>query len=57
MKQYHIVSRIAIYMLAVVLISFGLYHFQNARDLIVYIPSLFPAELFGCILLALLSYW
>jgi putative oxidoreductase len=42
MKQYHIVSRIAIYMLAVVMISFGLYHFQNARDLIVYIPSSVP---------------
>ncbi|MEO7530762.1 MAG: hypothetical protein ABIS69_05105 [Sediminibacterium sp.] len=42
MKQYHIVSRIAIYLLAVVLISFGLFHFQNARDLIVYIPSSVP---------------
>jgi uncharacterized membrane protein len=42
MKQYHIVSRIAIYMLAVVMISFGLYHFQNARDLIVYIPESVP---------------
>lgn len=42
MKQYHIVSRIAIYMLAVVMISFGLYHFQNARDLIIYIPSSVP---------------
>ena len=42
MKQYHIVSRIAIYMLAVVMISFGLYHFQNARDLVVYIPSSVP---------------
>ncbi|MES2373304.1 MAG: DoxX family protein [Bacteroidota bacterium] len=42
MKQYHIVSRIAIYMLAVVMISFGLYHFQNARDLIVYIPASVP---------------
>jgi putative oxidoreductase len=42
MKQYHIVSRIAIYMLAVVMISFGIYHFQNARDLIVYIPESVP---------------
>lgn len=42
MKQYHIVSRIAIYLLAVVMISFGIFHFQNARDLIVYIPSSVP---------------
>ena len=42
MKQYHIVSRIAIYLLAVVMISFGIFHFQNARDLVVYIPSSLP---------------
>ncbi len=42
MKQYHIVSRIAIYLLAVVMISFGIFHFQNARDLIVYIPPSVP---------------
>ncbi|GAC1438199.1 MAG: hypothetical protein NVSMB63_01450 [Sediminibacterium sp.] len=40
MKQYHIVSRIAIYLLAVVMIIFGIYHFMNARDLVVYIPSM-----------------
>ncbi len=42
MKQYHIVSRIAIYLLAIVLISFGILHFNNARDLVVYIPSAVP---------------
>lgn len=42
MKQYHIVSRIAIYLLAVVMISFGIFHFLNAHDLIVYIPSSVP---------------
>lgn len=42
MKQYHIVSRIAIYLLAVVLISFGIFHFMNAHDLVVYIPSGVP---------------
>ncbi len=42
MKQYHIVSRIAIYLLAVVMISFGIFHFLNARDLVVYIPSSVP---------------
>ena len=45
MKQYHIVSRIAIYLLAVVLICFGVYHFLNARDLVVYIPAFVPGGL------------
>jgi uncharacterized membrane protein len=42
MKQYHIVSRVAIYLLAIVMIVFGIYHFQNARDLVVYIPGSLP---------------
>ena len=45
MKQYHIVSRIAIYLLALVLICFGIYHFLNARDLVVYIPAFVPGGL------------
>jgi putative oxidoreductase len=39
MKQYHIVSRIAIYMLSVVLLIFGIFHFMYPRDLMVYVPS------------------
>lgn len=42
MKQYHPVSRIAIYLLAVVMIIFGIYHFMNAHDLVVYIPTSLP---------------
>ena len=42
MKQYHIVSRIAIYLLAAVLISFGIFHFMNGRNLVAYIPSTIP---------------
>lgn len=38
MKHYHIVSRIAIYMLSAVLIIFGIFHFLNARDLFVFVP-------------------
>jgi uncharacterized membrane protein len=38
MKQYHVVSRIAIYLLAVVLIALGIYHFMYPRDLFVYVP-------------------
>ena len=42
MHQYHIVSRIAIYLLAVVMIIFGVFHLTNARDLVVYIPPSIP---------------
>jgi uncharacterized membrane protein len=38
MKHYHIISRIAIYMLSVVLIIFGIFHFLYPRDLLVYVP-------------------
>ncbi len=39
MKHYHIVSRFAIYLLAAVLIAFGVFHFMYPRDLLVYVPS------------------
>lgn len=39
MKQYHIVSRMAIYLLSVVLIALGVYHFLYPRDLLVYVPT------------------
>ena len=42
MKHYHIISRIAIYLLSVVLIIFGILHFMHPRDLIVYVPTLLP---------------
>ena len=42
MKHYHIVSRIAIYALAVVLIVLGVMHFTQPRELIVYIPVSIP---------------
>lgn len=38
MKRYHIISRIAIYLLSVVLIVFGIFHFIYPRDLLVYVP-------------------
>ena len=38
MQHYHIISRIAIYMLSVVLIAFGVFHFLYPRDLLVYVP-------------------
>ncbi|MEN9686141.1 MAG: hypothetical protein RLZZ28_1927 [Bacteroidota bacterium] len=42
MKQYHIISRFAIYLLAVVMICFGVYHFLNAHELVVYVPPSVP---------------
>jgi len=42
MKHYHIVSRIAIYFLAVVMIIFGMFYFLNTRDMMVYIPTSIP---------------
>ena len=38
MKHYHIISRFAIYLLSVVLIFFGIFHFMYPRDLLVYVP-------------------
>ena len=38
MSKYHIISRIAIYMLSVALIGFGVFHFAYPKDLIVYVP-------------------
>jgi putative oxidoreductase len=42
MRHYHIISRIAIYILAIVLILFGLFHFLYPRDLLVYVPTSLP---------------
>ena len=42
MKQYHIVSRIAIYLLALVMITFGIFYFLNTRDMMVYVPTSIP---------------
>lgn len=42
MKHYHIVSRIAIYLLSVIMIVFGAFHFIKPHDLLVYIPTSLP---------------
>lgn len=42
MKQYHIISRIAIYLLSIVLFVFGVFHFLHPHDLLVYVPSFIP---------------
>lgn len=42
MKQLHIVSRIAIYLLAAVMIVYGYIHIIKPHDLVVYIPDYIP---------------
>ena len=41
MKE-QLVSRIALYILAAVLIIFGIYHFKNPQNLINYVPEFLP---------------
>jgi uncharacterized membrane protein len=38
LKQYHPVSRVAIYMLAAVLIALGIFYLTRPYDLLVYVP-------------------
>ena len=40
-----IISRIAIYLLSVVMIIFGIYHFQHPRNLVVFVPSNLPGDI------------
>lgn len=42
MKQYHIISRIAVYLLALVLGVFGVFHYLYPHDLLVFVPSFLP---------------
>ena len=42
MTRYHVISRIAIYMLSIVLICFGIFHFTHPRDLVVFVPATLP---------------
>src|SRR5687768_4612349 len=40
-----IISRLAIYLLAVVMIIFGIYHFREPRSLLVFVPDNIPGGL------------
>ena len=42
MKQYHVISRVAIYLLSIVLFAFGVFHFIHPHDLLVYVPNFMP---------------
>ena len=37
-----IISRVAIYLLSLVMIIFGIYHFQHPRNLVVFVPANIP---------------
>lgn len=37
-----LISRLAIYLLALVMIVFGIYHFQRPRNLLVFVPENIP---------------
>lgn len=42
MKQYHVISRVAIYLLSIVLFVFGVFHFLHPHDLLVFVPNFMP---------------
>jgi putative oxidoreductase len=42
LKELHIVSKIAIYILAVVLIGIGIFDIRNPYDILVFVPSWLP---------------
>jgi putative oxidoreductase len=42
MKSLHVVSRTSIYLLAIVLFGFGIFHFLYPRDLLIYVPQFLP---------------
>ena len=38
----HTISRAAIYILSIVMIAFGIYHFLHPKSLVVYVPDFLP---------------
>ena len=38
----HIISRVAIYLLSIVMIVFGIYHFQHPKNMLIYVPAFIP---------------
>lgn len=57
-----IISRVAIYLLAIVMIVFGIYHFQRPRNLLVFVPENIPGGIIwvyvigGAFILAALAF-
>jgi putative oxidoreductase len=42
MKELHLVSRFSIYLLSLVLLCFGIFHYLYPHDLLVYVPQFLP---------------
>ncbi len=40
--NHHLVSRIAIWLLAIILILFGIHHFRHPENMLVYVPTYLP---------------
>jgi uncharacterized membrane protein len=40
--KHHLVSRLAIWLLAIIMIIFGIHHFRHPKDMLVYVPSYIP---------------
>jgi uncharacterized membrane protein len=38
----HLISRIAIWLLAIVMLVFGIYHFKRPENLLIYVPTYLP---------------
>lgn len=38
----HIISRVAIWLLAIVMLYFGIYHFRHPENMLVYVPNYLP---------------
>jgi putative oxidoreductase len=49
----HTVSRLAIYMLAIVMLVFGVYHFLHPRDMVVFVPAFIPGGIIWVYLVGL----
>ncbi|MDB5279803.1 hypothetical protein QWZ08_01865 [Ferruginibacter paludis] len=45
MKVPHVLARLAIYLLSLVMIIFGIQHFLHPRDLVNYVPQFLPGGL------------
>lgn len=42
----HIISRIAIWLLAIIMIVFGIQHFKHPENMLVYVPTYLPGGVF-----------
>jgi putative oxidoreductase len=49
----HTVSRLAIYLLAIVMLVFGVYHFLHPRDMVVFVPAFIPGGIIWVYLVGL----